>query len=114
MECAVHPGVETSQACAACKKSACDKCATFTIAGEPCCEACGTAEEDRARWLGSAMIALVGVGYLATLAIGVLIWKTRPYVGGIAAVVAIALGRVMQMFIRPSAAKRRLVTTRSG
>lgn len=110
----MHAGIETSKTCTACKKAACEKCATFTMNGETCCDACGSAEEDRARFLGSAMLALVGVGYLATLAIGILVWKPRPYVGGIAAVVAIALGRVMQLFVRPSTARRRLVTRRSA
>jgi len=53
------------------------------------------------------MLAFVGVGYLATLAIGILVFRARPFVGGLAAVVAIALGRVLQLFVRPRIVIRR-------
>ena len=48
------------------------------------------------------------VGYLATLALGVLAFRAKPFVGGIAAIVAIALGRALQMVLRPPDVKRRL------
>jgi hypothetical protein len=53
------------------------------------------------------MLALVGVGYLATVAIGYLLFKARPYVGGIAAVVAIMLGRLLQMYLPVPVVRRR-------
>lgn len=110
MECAVHPSTETSQTCSVCKKPACDACATFTIDGEPGCESCGRKEEDRAQAIGSALLALVGVGYLATLAIGVMLFRPRPLVGGIAALVAIGLGRILQVVVRTSSVRRRAVS----
>jgi hypothetical protein len=41
------------------------------------------------------------VGYLATLAIMVAIWPPRPYHGGIAAIVALLLGRALQFWLKP-------------
>ncbi|MBX3191422.1 MAG: hypothetical protein KF819_30785 [Labilithrix sp.] len=107
MECGDHPGVDVVSACGACKRGVCEACATYEIDGGPCCERCGRAEDERARSLGSALLALVGVGYLATLALGVAFFKARPFVGGVAAIVAIALGRALQLWIKPSAVTRR-------
>jgi hypothetical protein len=112
VECARHPGREALSACGACKLGVCDACATHEIDGGPCCETCGRAEDERVRALGSGMLALVGVGYLATLAIGVALFKARPFVGGVAAIVAIALGRGLQLLIKPSAVTHRLEKAR--
>ena len=93
----------------------CDACASFEMAGGWCCEACGHRQEDQARELGSGLLALVGVGYLATLAVGIVLFKARPFVGGLAAIVAIALGRALQMLVRtPAVSRRRGVTVASA
>lgn len=47
------------------------------------------------------MLAFIGVGYLGALAVGVQLFKARPFVGGVAAIVAIVLGRVLQVLIKP-------------
>lgn len=108
MECSAHPGRNALGPCGACDKGLCDTCATFELDGNWCCEACGRKEEDDARELGAGLLALVSVGYLATLAIGVVLFKARPFVGGLAAIVAIALGRALQMLIRAPSVARRL------
>lgn len=64
------------------------------------CVACADLADERARSLGSLVFALVGVGYLAALAIGYVVFRGRPFVGGIAAVVALALGRALQITLR--------------
>jgi hypothetical protein len=107
LECAAHPGTPATQTCAACTKACCDHCASFDVDGKPACEACGAAADERSRALGSALLTFVGVGYLATLAIGYLLFRARPFVGGLAAVVAIALGRALQMYLRPQVVSRR-------
>jgi hypothetical protein len=86
----------------------CSSCATYDVDDRVCCETCGRREEDRSRSIGSALLGFVGVGYLATLAICVVIFKARPYVGGIAAIAAIAFGRVLQIVLRPPVVSRRL------
>jgi hypothetical protein len=108
VECAAHPTRNAVGPCASCKKSLCDGCASFELDGEWCCEICGVRQENDARELGSGLLALVGVGYLATLAVGILIFKARPFVGGLAAIVAIGLGRALQMLVRAPAVTRRL------
>jgi len=85
----------------------CEACARYEIDGHAACEACGCAEEAKSRDVGSGLLALVGVGYLAALSLGVLIFQARPLVGGIASIVAIALGRIVQFFVKPSSVKRR-------
>jgi hypothetical protein len=110
VECADHPGKETTLACSSCKRAMCDACATFTIDDASSCEACGRDAEDRARSLGSGLLALVGVGYLVTLAVGVVAFKPRPFIGGVAAVVAIVLGRFLQRFVRSPRVSRRSFT----
>ncbi len=72
-----------------------------------CCESCGRKHEGDARELGSGLLAFVGVGYLATLAIGIVLFKARPFVGGLAAIVAIGLGRAMQLLVHAPAVSRR-------
>jgi predicted nucleic acid-binding Zn ribbon protein len=106
--CATHPDALAEGTCAVCARAVCATCAAYDVDGRVCCEACGRAEEDRSRSLGSTLLAFVGVGYLATLAVGVAIFHARPFVGGIAAIAAIALGRVLQIVIRPPVVIRRL------
>jgi hypothetical protein len=108
VECAAHPEVTSKHACGSCELAICDACATYEIDGQVSCDACGRREDDKSRALGSTLLALVGVGYLATLALGVALFKPRPFVGGLAAVVSIALGRTLQMVMRPRAVQKRL------
>jgi hypothetical protein len=107
VECAAHPDRNAVGPCASCEKPLCDACATFESDGAWCCEPCGRRQEDDARELGSGLLALVGVGYLATVALGVVLFKARPFVGGLAAIVAIGLGRALQMLVRAPAISRR-------
>jgi hypothetical protein len=93
--------------CSACEQPRCDRCLTYDVDGQPACNSCGALEDDRSRALGVALLGFVSVGYLATLAIGYVVFRARPIVGGLAAVVAIALGRALQMFFRPSIVTRR-------
>jgi hypothetical protein len=90
-----------------CKKAGCDRCLSCEVDGSAVCESCGVLADDRSRSLGTAMVAFVGVGYLATLAIGYLVFRARPFIGGLAAVVAITLGRTLQMYFQPKAVTRR-------
>ncbi len=106
MQCAVHADVETERTCADCGKAICDACAVFEIDGRAACEACGKREDDKSREIGTALLGFIGVGYLATLAVCVLLFKPRPFVGGLAAVVAIAVGRALQIWLRPRAVRR--------
>ncbi|MBX3196862.1 MAG: hypothetical protein KF894_01795 [Labilithrix sp.] len=107
MECAAHPGTAASGSCAICSKASCERCLTHEVDGAAACAECGPREDDRSRALGSALITFVGVGYLAALAIGYLVFRARPFVGGLAAVVAIALGRALQLYVRPPVVARR-------
>ena len=107
MQCAVHPDLEARGPCEVCNKNLCDACASFDLDGRPCCERCGRIQEDDSHALSSGLLALVGVGYLATLALGIIIFKARPFVGGLAAIVAIALGRAMQLLVKTPAVTRR-------
>jgi hypothetical protein len=107
VECAAHAGTSAADSCSSCKKGFCEACLAWEVDGKPACAECGSREDDRSRSLGATMLALVGVGYLATLAIGYLLFKARPYVGGIAAVVAIMLGRLLQMYLRVPVVTRR-------
>ena len=111
MECAAHPEKNAVGPCVSCATGLCDACATFELDGGWCCEACGRRQEEDARELGSGLLALVGVGYLATLAVGVAIFNARPIVGGIAAIAAIGLGRALQLLVRAPAVSRRLGAT---
>jgi hypothetical protein len=107
VKCAAHPQVDATGTCATCKKAVCSGCTVYEIDGQPCCAACGHAEDEQTRAVGSALLAFVGVGYLAALAIGVVVFSARPFVGGLAAIVAIALGRTLQVVIQPKAVVRR-------
>lgn len=106
MQCAAHPEVETDRTCADCGKAICETCAVFVIDGRPACEACGRLEAEKSRAVGSALLGFIGAAYLATLAIAILLFKPRPFVGGLAAVVAIAVGRALQIWLRPRAVTR--------
>lgn len=103
----MHAGAPASERCEVCDRGACERCLVFDVDGRPACAACGASADERSRALGSALVGFVGVGYLATLAIGYLVLKARPVVGGLAAVVAIALGRALQMVLRPPVVVRR-------
>jgi hypothetical protein len=100
MHCAAHPEIEARGPCAVCFKNLCDECASYDLDGAPCCERCGRQREEDSDALSSGLLTLVGVGYLATLAIGIVIWRGRPFVGGLAAIVAIGLGRAMQLLVK--------------
>lgn len=108
MHCAAHPETEARGPCALCFKNLCDVCSTYELDGAPCCERCGRDKEEETNALSSGLLAMIGVGYLATLAIGILVFKARPFVGGLAAVVAIGLGRGMQLLLKSPGVTRRL------
>ncbi len=122
--CAAHSEVEARGSCAVCFKSLCDACATYEleIVSETrvsetracCCERCGRMKEDDESALRSGLLAMIGVGYLATLAVGIVVFKARPFVGGLAAIVAIALGRLMQLLVKVPVATRRIASASSG
>jgi hypothetical protein len=111
MQCAAHPETEARGPCALCFQNLCDVCTTFERGGDPCCERCGRTAEDDQNALSSGLLGLVAVGYLATLVLGTVLLKARPFVGGLAAVVAIALGRAMQLLVKAPAVSRRAATT---
>jgi hypothetical protein len=52
----------------------------------------------RVKWQ-SVVPLVVAIAYLATLAIGYVVLKGRPIVGGLAAVVALIAGRVLQLYL---------------
>ena len=106
--CAAHPAVEARGPCAFCFKNLCDECVSFELDGSPCCERCGRAKEQERNDLSSGLLALVAVGYLSTLALGAVLLNARPFTGGLAAVVAIALGRAMQLLVHSPAVSRRM------
>lgn len=58
----------------------------------------GADERDRGA-IGSALFAVVAASYLAFVAVGLLVFRGQPFVGGAAAVFAIALSRVLQWTI---------------
>jgi hypothetical protein len=107
VECAVHAEAPSVGTCAICEKPMCSRCAAYDVDGRVCCETCGLAEEDRGRAVGTALLASVGVGYLATLALGLLVFHARAFIGGIAAIAAIGIGRILQTVLRPPAVTRR-------
>lgn len=80
---------------------------TYDVDGNVECEACSAAVEERRRWLGAAVLAWIGVGYLAALAVAVLVFHKRPFVGGLAAIVALGLGRALQSYVHPPVISRR-------
>jgi hypothetical protein len=107
VKCAVHPDVETAESCAVCHKNLCAACAAYDIDGAAACERCGQLREEDSHALSSGLLAFVGVGYLATLAIGIVVFKARPFVGGLAAIVAIAFGRALQLVVKAPVVTRR-------
>lgn len=110
MECAAHQ-IEADTSCARCERAICRACSAYEIeAGSSrtlLCDACGRDEEERSDAIGSAVIGFVGVGYLATLVVCIMVFKAKAFVGGIAAVAAIALGRILQLVMRPAVVVRR-------
>ncbi len=107
MQCAVHPDIEAKEACSACKRELCESCLVYEIDGKPACGPCGTEVEERGKALGTSVLAFVGVGYLATLALAFLVFRGRAFIGGLAAVVAIAIGRGLQVFLKTPLVTRR-------
>lgn len=107
MHCAAHPERASIGSCATCSKELCDACAAYTMDGDFGCERCGRQREEDAAELSSGLLALVGVGYLATIALGIVVFKAQPFVGGIAAIVAIGLGRALQLLVQSPAVTRR-------
>lgn len=95
------------EVCSVCKTPRCAECLSVSIDGAPACASCGVEAEERGRSLGSAILALVGAGYLVTLAIGYLVFHARPFVGGVAAIVAIALGRSLTVHLHPPIVRSR-------
>jgi hypothetical protein len=85
----------------------CVRCAAYDVDSDVCCERCGRQAEDRSRAIGSALLGFVGVCYLASLALAVLVFHKRAFIGGIAAIAAIGSGRLLQMVLRPAAVSRR-------
>ncbi|MBS2018533.1 MAG: hypothetical protein JST00_37050 [Deltaproteobacteria bacterium] len=95
MKCAVHTEVDAS----------------WTVDGQPACDACAREAEARSRDLGAGLIASVGAAYLATLAIGFLVFHARPLIGGLAAVVAIVLGRLLAGVLKRPVLRRSVPRT---
>ena len=79
----------------------------FEVDGAACCERCGQLREQDSEALSSGLLAFVGVGYLAMLALGVILFTGRAWVGGLAAIFAIAFGRVLQIVVKPPVVTRR-------
>ena len=107
MDCAAHPGVPSHAPCPACERGACRACLAWEIDGSLACEACAARVAAGSSDLGIALVGLVSVGYLATLALGYVVFHTRPFVGGLAAIIAIALGRGLQLWLRLPTVNRR-------
>ena len=109
MHCAAHPDRGSIGSCATCSKELCEACATYSMAGDLGCDRCGRQREAEAAELSSGVLAFVGVGYLATLALGILLFGPKPFVGGLAAIVALGLGRALQLLVQSPAVTRRAV-----
>lgn len=112
--CAAHPDTPATSSCHVCQKACCERCLTYDVDGSAACEPCAAREDERSRALGSALLAFVGVGYLAALALGYVVFRARPFVGGLAAVVAIALGRALQLYVPLRSVTRRPSAPRTG
>jgi len=108
MLCAAHPEIEARGACAVCSKNVCDACASYELDGAIACERCGVEKEDQNSALSAGLLALIGVGYLFMLAVGVVLFKARPFIGGLAAIFAIGLGRAMQLLVKTPNVTRRM------
>jgi len=111
VDCATHEGTTAETSCAVCHRALCADCVAYDVNDEPTCERCGRLEEDRSRSLGSTLLVLTGLGYLVVLAIGFVVFRARPFIGGIAAIAAIALGRALQLALKPPVVIRRLRRT---
>lgn len=107
VDCAAHPDVPARDSCTLCRRELCEGCLAYDVDGTPACESCAVALDERSRTWGSMVLALVGVGYLATLAVSYVVFRGRPFVGGLAAIVAMVLGRGLQIFLRVGRATRR-------
>ena len=107
VRCEVHADVETDRRCAECKKAVCDACAVYEIDGDDGCDSCGRVEDAKSRTVGTTLLALVGLSYLVAVAVGVVLFKPRPFVGGMAAVFSIAMRYTLQTWLRPRAVIRR-------
>jgi hypothetical protein len=105
-DCNAHPGAGTA-ICGGCRRPTCTRCLTDSIDDVDVCTSCARAAEADSDALGAAGVGFVGVGYLLTLALSYRIFHARPFLGGLAAIVAIALGRVLQTFFRPKSVIRR-------
>lgn len=77
-----------------------DRPATKTVDGKPACADCAAAASERHVAVREAILVIVSVGYLAALAAGVVVLKGRPIVGGLAAVIALIVGRGLQVYLR--------------
>jgi hypothetical protein len=100
VKCAVHTDTATEVTCAECGKGICEACPAYLADGRTLCAICGAREEARSRSLGFALFVLTGVGYLTTIAVCVVLMKPRAFIGGLAAVVAIGVGRALQLALR--------------
>lgn len=99
MECAVHPGTAAAEGCDACSAPACADCLRTDGGGRALCQGCDAAESERSVTVGSTLLVAIAAAYLAALAVGYVVFKGRPFVGGLAAVVAIGLGRGLQRIL---------------
>jgi hypothetical protein len=106
MGCALHDGVSAAGTCALCGRPFCDRCLTFDVDDEPACESCGLGEVKRNRDLGSAVLAFVGATFLALVWVGYLLLRTNPLVGGLSAILAIAVGRLLYHVLRLHSVRR--------
>lgn len=106
MNCAVHPEVTARGPCEVCRQPVCDPCLGYEVDGRTACERCAIAMTERTRAWGPSLLALIVLGYLVTLAVGYVVFRGRPVVGGIAAIVAITLGRGLQILVPLSTVKR--------
>jgi hypothetical protein len=114
VDCSAHPGSAASGTCGVCKKAGCDTCLTYEVDGTEACAACGAACDAQSQAIGSTLLAFIGVAYLATLAIGFLVFRARPFIGGLAAVVAFGCGRTLQAFVQQRTVTRRAIAPRTG
>lgn len=72
---------------------------TYEVDGDETCSSCGERHDDRGRAVGANLVMLVAVAYLATLAVGFVVFRGRLFVGGFAAILAIVLGRTLQSHV---------------
>ena len=77
-----------------------DRLATKSVDGKPACADCAATATERHLAVRESILVIVAVGYLGALAVGFVILKGRPIVGGLAAVIALMLGRTLQVYLR--------------